>query len=521
MRPTHWLALALALSCSGLPAQAPQGRKALIIHNHRYAFLPPLPENTALRELEAALRELHFQVTAKNNLKADGLLPAIENEFRSQVSKGDICLVYYYGYVFQQGGDNYLTPVDFNPRSEQRADVIAYSMTRPPYYLQSQGPQLKLVIAAASWADALLLGQKADRPGLAQPTVDDESSLNTVVALSHAPNQIPDLGTGAIRFTKALAQALPQTGLTVDQIFAQVQQRVADSSRREQVPHRLSGAASATAYFIPPPPPKERVVEVKVERGLQAGDTRQNPRDREEYAYVPAGKFLMGCVPATENECKPEEKPQHPVEITRPFWIGQNEVRVASWNLFAQQNRGYRRKGGEREHLYPVTNVSWEEAQAYCKWAGGRLPTEAEWEYAARAGQQDQAYPGDKKTAREKANFMGIAGSDIYEDLAPVRVFDPNNWNLYDMSGNVWEWVADTFDAGYYRTAPPRDPTGPGAGKYRVARGGSRASDAAEHLRLSFRRIQEHRDSNILGFRCILPHSPETETLFKTAAPPR
>ena len=86
----------------------------------------------------------------------------------------------------------------------------------------------------------------------------------------------------------------------------------------------------------------------------------------------------------------------------------------------------------------PMVNVRWEEAAAYCKWAGGRLPTEAEWEYAARAGARNQVFPMNAEDSRDKANFSGRKGNDLYDFAAPVRKFDPNPFGLYDMAGNVW-----------------------------------------------------------------------------------
>ena len=146
--------------------------------------------------------------------------------------------------------------------------------------------------------------------------------------------------------------------------------------------------------------------------------------------------------------------------------------------------------------------VSWGDAQKFCEAAGGRLPTEAEWEYAARSGKDDTVYPLNSENSRDKANFYGKQGNDTYEEVAPVHSFDPNGFNVYDMAGNVWEWVSDWYDPNSYKTSSLRNPTGPPRGDYKVVRGGSwgsgpkdlRSTDRETHLP-SFRGYGT-------GFRC-------------------
>jgi formylglycine-generating enzyme len=157
-----------------------------------------------------------------------------------------------------------------------------------------------------------------------------------------------------------------------------------------------------------------------------------------------------------------------------PWWLG---VRGATW-----RNPGGRFSDVAGLADHPVVHVSWNDAVAYCAWAGRRLPTEAEWEFASRGGVTGARFPwGDELRVDGgwRANIwqgdfpVTNTAEDGWVTTAPVRSFEPNSYGLWQTVGNVWEWCSDWFDPTYYRTAPSQNPSGPGRGAARVLRGGS------------------------------------------------
>jgi len=217
------------------------------------------------------------------------------------------------------------------------------------------------------------------------------------------------------------------------------------------------------------------------------------------YVWIPPGSFRMGCSPG-DNECFPNEKPPHQVTITKGFWMGQTEVTVGAYKCFvaatgkAMPPAPLSNPGWSNEQM-PIVNVSWDDAQAYCLWAGGRLPTEAEWEYAARGGSTEARYGSLDKVAWYRQNSR--------LQTHPVGEKRANGFGLYDVLGNVWEWVNDWYDEKCYQNSPSQDPAGPASGQLRVLRGGSWRGDPQE-LRVSGRGgFDPVSRGPFYGFRCV------------------
>jgi uncharacterized protein (TIGR02996 family) len=205
-----------------------------------------------------------------------------------------------------------------------------------------------------------------------------------------------------------------------------------------------------------------------------------------ELALIPAGKFLMGSPPEEKGDS--DELPRHEVEITRPFYLGTCQVTQAEFQAVMNKNpSAFQGLQGGPNH--PVESVTWHDAVAFCarlsaqrkeKKAGRvyRLPTEAEWEYACRAGTQTTYWWGDSADST-RANFdgnypWGNAPKGRYiKHPIPVGGYPPNPWGLYDMHGNLREWVADRYDETWYRRSPKQDPCNQESGDRRILRGGS------------------------------------------------
>jgi formylglycine-generating enzyme required for sulfatase activity len=231
------------------------------------------------------------------------------------------------------------------------------------------------------------------------------------------------------------------------------------------------------------------------------------------FAHVPAGTFQMGS-PDGEPGRRPDEGPQHLVRITRPFYLAIFPVTQSQYEKVMGKDpaffkAGHAHAGGD----LPVESVTWYDAERFCQRLGRlgdeevlgrhyRLPTEAEWEYACRAGSATAFGPGEKLTGKDA--LFADAGAKGQGKTCPAGQHPANPLGLYDLHGNVFEWVADWYDEYYYFDSPGNDPHGPGTGELKVVRGGSWASPAAD-CRSAARKAQHpDRPANTIGFRVVL-----------------
>lgn len=225
--------------------------------------------------------------------------------------------------------------------------------------------------------------------------------------------------------------------------------------------------------------------------------------------FVPGGAYRRGrthALPDDDLKWFPtllkDDRPVRTITVD-PFYLDTTEVTNEQYEAFCKATRhkppfywigGVPPAGAAK---FPVVNVSWDDAQAYAKWAGKRLPTEAEWERAARGLAEGATYPwGDRAATRKDARYNAVDGPGA------VAQFPANAFGLFDMAGNAWEWCSDWYEQHYYAAAAENNPKGPETGLYRVIRGGSWA-DVPKYLTCAYRSWarQAERSPNI-GFRC-------------------
>jgi formylglycine-generating enzyme required for sulfatase activity len=231
------------------------------------------------------------------------------------------------------------------------------------------------------------------------------------------------------------------------------------------------------------------------------------PQDR---VRIPAGVFFMGCNKKVDGDCQSDEKPGRKVFVGK-YYIDRTEVTVKQYARCVNAGKCSRPekdgecnwgKPGRKSH--PVNCVTWHQADAYCRWMGGRLPSEAEWEKAARGGDGRKFPWGDAEPDCDRVVMSTETGGCGRRSTWPVCSKEEGNspCGLCDMSGNVWEWVADWYQPDYYLLGPIRNPKGPAQGTYRSERGGSWYG-ISKYLRASNRdRDLPGTQDDSIGFRC-------------------
>jgi len=464
-----------------------------------------------------ALKKADFEVIPMRDFKTATVFSDMTEKFENRLNRGDVCLIYYAGYLVQHDGDNFLLPVDFDPKDSKGLVDRAYLLYLFSEAMERRGVALRIFMIEGP--PSINVDIAGSSNGLADPQIKgagNKTQETSFIAAANLNESAPaSMVNGVDLFTSTAAKAINEQKVPLDALFEQVRIDVsaaADRNRRPQNPLHLT-SVKGTFYFHEP--------EILKPRWPRQDVPVTNNRDHEEYMWIDAQTFKMGCVPAGEKLCKAAEKPQHEVKLPKGFWIGRNEVKVDSFQQYRTSIKKKMPKGPMYDKkwvhdTYPVVDVKWEDARDYCTWAGGkggagRLPTEAEWEAAARGGKVDEIYPGNDEGSRERANFDGMKGNDTFEFAAPVRKFLPNPYGLFDMSGNVWEWVNDWF--GDYPSGAVEDPKGPATGRKHVIRGGSFLSDPKEHLRISYR-DSENSDKANIGFRCAIDDTPESRELL-------
>jgi len=461
-------------------------RTALVIGNAAYSeSVGPLknPGNDAT-DIAATLRQLGFAVTLVQDATHQGMDEAIE-DFSRQLHPGSVGVFYYAGHGVQVGGRNYLIPLGARITTEA---VVPYQAVAAEEVLArmeaaGQGKSLNVIILDACRNAPFMRGWRSPLRGLAPM----QATGGALIAYATSPGSVSKDGTGRNgTYTQHLLRLMTEPNLPVELMFKQVRLAVEQETNGEQIPWELSslrehfsfhtvaaGPMSIPTVETPPHPPSPRTaggtqVAVGVyPQPLAVPQTLRNSLGME-FVLIPAGELQMG---SNDTGADDDEKPVHTVRLTKPFYLGKYEVTQAQWEAVMGNNRSHF-KG---DSAWPVESVSWEDVQEFIRrlnarergTASYRLPTEAEWEYAARAGSTTAYSFGNSASDLGRYAWYGDnAGGKTH----PVGQLQPNAWGLYDMHGNVWEWVQDWF--GTYPSGTVADPAGPTSGSGRVYRGG-------------------------------------------------
>jgi len=497
---------------------AQERRTALVIGNAAYESGPLRNPVNDATDIAAALQRLGFEVTLLRDAKLRGMEEGIE-AFSQKLRKGGVGLFYFAGHGLQVAGENYLVPLGARISREQDVRFETIQVGRILGGMEDAGNEVNLIILDACRDNPFA---RSFRSGASRGLAVSPSVRGSLMAYATAPGKTAADGNGRNGiYTQQLLRYMTTPGMKVEDVFKKVRLSVEEATNGQQTPWEntslrgdfyftgpgstsVAAAPPAEATQLPPTPPastkspKSGPVDASSQPrpGAKAAPpssgaqphlgpqvavgiyppTSQTPapgRSLEtrhnsigmELVLIPHGEFIMG----SENG-DPDEKPPHKVIIKKAFYLGKYEVTQVQWQEIMGTNPSHFKGDPNR----PVERVSWKMAQEFIRKLNEReghnlyrLPTEAEWEYAARAGSTTKYSFGDDDALLEQYAWYNKNDKGTTH---PVGQLKPNAWDLYDMMGNVWEWVQDW--RGPYVAGQQDDPQGPATGNAKGYRGG-------------------------------------------------
>jgi len=508
------LMLFLLLLAPLIAHAAPEKRTALVIGNGAYEpgrLKNPVNDAT---DMAAALKRLGFTVILKTNAKQREMDDAVR-EFGRSLTRSDVGLFFFAGHGVQVGGSNYLIPVGARIEKEEDVRFEAIDAGRVLSEMDVANNGVNIVLLDACRNNPFARSFRSDSRGLA---IIGQVPRGAFISYATAPGNVARDGEGRNSpYTGALLQHMQTPGTPIETVFKRVRQKLDSETGGKQVPWE-SSSLKGDFYFVPggraeerPTPAPSRqdfAMASRPEAPPEDARTVSSPTLGAEFALIPAGTFMMGS-PADEKG-RYDNETQHQVTISKPFYMQTTEVTQGQWQKVMGSNPSHFKNCGAD---CPVETVSWNDIQGFIRKLNQlegtdkyRLPTEAQWEYASRAGSLTAFNTGACLSAGD-ANYNGnypqegCGKGEYREKTVKVGSFAPNAWGLYDMHGNVWEWVQDWH--GNYPSGSVTDPEGPAAGSYRVYRGGSwfsYARNCRSALRLNY--VPGDR-SYYLGFRLL------------------
>jgi formylglycine-generating enzyme required for sulfatase activity len=510
MRLLLWLCATVtsAMLILSTGAQQRTARVALVIGNASYpdASTPLSTTIKDARSLAEELRRSEFEVDLKENIGKDEMQRAID-AFSGKIRSGTAALFYFSGYGIQVARQTYLLPINAQVWSEADLRRDGFSVDGLLAEMNRKGAKVKIVIIDAARRNPFERRFRASAAGLAAIDAPE----GTLAMYSAAPGKLINDGSGANSvFMSELIKELRVPNLTAEEVFNRARIGVSRASNNEQVPWVASSLVeefyfgtsrpattgpspapapapaptpaptpppATTTTPAPTPAPTATASGEPLRSDAKPGDSFRDCQGCGEMVIVPAGAFDMGSNTEYEN-------PMHRVTIAKQFAIGRYEVTFDEWDRCVEE-KGCKAQPDDREWGRgdrPVINVSWLDAKAFVAWLSQktgqtyRLPSEAEWEYAARAGTNTPFWWGRDVGSRQANCRECNTGSG--QQTSPVGSYKPNPFGLYDTAGNAAEWVEDCWNDNY--RAAPKDASAWTAGqcRLRVLRGGAYDSQA-------------------------------------------
>lgn len=494
---------------------AAEQRLALVIGNAVYSFSPlKNPVNDA-SDMATTLQKLGFTVILKKNVSLREMEQSIK-DFGARLKQGGVGLFYFAGHGLQADGINYLVPI--GARIDKESDI--------KYEAMDAGRVLDEMAGAGNGFNIAILDACRDNPfarrfrsasrGLA---VFGSAPVGTYISYSTGPGQVALDGDGRNSpFASALMHYVQEPGLTIEQVFKNVRYRLGRETAGKQVPWELSSLEGDFFFVSPGAGRKEPAREVSsrrddgtaqigpsLERSPFAQKAFKDSVTGMDFIFIKGGCFQMGD---SFGDGRPPERPLHEACVDS-YYMGKYEVTQGQWKKVMGENPSHFKDCGDD---CPVESVNWTEVQAFIaelsKMSGQkyRLPTEAEWEYAARSGGKMEKWAGT--SSQNKLGDYGWYDANSGDRTHPVGKKQPNALGLYDMTGNVWEWINDFYGESYYQKSPRDNPQGAEEGTDRVLRGGcwlDRAKDCRTVIRYNFPPVSAFKS---IGFRMVRPIGP-------------
>jgi len=528
-------------------------KTALVIGNGAYSSSPLRNPVNDASDIASALKKLGFKVLLKTDANQRTMKKFIRT-FGKELRNGGVGLFYYAGHAMQVHGTNYLIPIGAKIESESDVEYEAIDAGRVLGKMEDAGNGLNIIILDACRDNPFARSFRTSDKGLARM----DAPTGSILAYATAPGSIAADGTGRNGlYTSKLLKHMATPGLEIGRVFRKVRIDVLRSSQKKQVPWE-SSSLIGEFYFNP----KRGIAVVKsthkIDTGLKTEQVQLEQERNElerieaeieerkrveaerkrieakmikllamskrppkakskkitnslgmEFVSIKPGSFIMGS-PSSEHGHLNNER-QHKVTLTKGFYMQTTEVTQGQWEAVMGSNPSHFKNCGDN---CPVEKVSWNDAQEFIRKLNRkertnryRLPTDAEWEYAARAGSTTAFANGVISELRcgydLNLDAMGWYCGNSGKRTHRVAGKKPNRWGLYDMHGNVWEWCQDWYEKNY-PSGSAIDPTGPSSGSYRVYRGGSWSNRARRCRSASRLRNEPGNRDNYLGFRLVL-----------------